>query len=74
MTRLKSHRKPPGISGGFFRDELIRNKRNANGLVMRPTASGRTIAHNRAKVLRLVSTLIEACASMSMIGEEAQAL
>ena len=40
---------------------------------MRPTASGRTIAHVGANDPGLVSTLIEACASMSMIGEEAQA-
>jgi hypothetical protein len=35
----------------------------SNVFVMRAVAPGRTIAHNEAKAHRLLSTLIEACAS-----------
>ena len=51
------------MSGGFFR--WIRNKTHANGFVIGHTDVSRRIAHNRAKAHRLVSTLIEARASMS---------
>jgi hypothetical protein len=61
---------------GLFRHavRLGRNKKPSNGFVIGFTDASRTIAHKRAKALKLVPTLIEACASMSMIGEEAQAL
>ncbi len=52
---------------------LVRNNLGSNGFVMRPTGASRRIAHKRAKAHSLVTTLIEACASMSMIGEETRA-
>jgi hypothetical protein len=48
---------------------------SSNVLVIRAVGPGRTIAHNEAKAHRLLSTLIEACASnrrgLAISNEEA---